>query len=158
MSYATVRAAIKTALEAVTGITGGAGRVQDHHPQLTRKEDYIAKLGNTAANLINGWTISRQSFAERNQDAGFRYQIVHDILVRAYHSMNTDGTTETTFQDLLDTAALAIRGSVAIWVDHPEDEENAMQGEIIAPVTFGSWMLHHAQIKFRVEEFVVIAT
>lgn len=158
MSYATIRAAIKTAIEAVPGISGGDGNVTDHEPHVTRLEDYVSTFGNTAGNLINGWSISRERLQETMQDPGFRFQLIHEVVVRARYGLMEVSGTEVTFQDLLDAVALAIRGSISIWAECPEDSENAMQIEIIGHEMHGSFFVHLAELRFSVEEFEVITS
>ena len=67
MSYATIRAAINTAISAVAGITGGAGKVLNFQPSVSRLEDYKTQFQGSATD-INGWTISRERFSEEQQD------------------------------------------------------------------------------------------
>lgn len=158
MSYATIRGAIKTALEAVAGITGGAGIVTAFLPHITRREDFETFY--VAGGVVNGWTITRQGLEDNQQDAGFRYQNVHRVLVSGYAQVKvgTADTGEEAFQDLVDAVHLAIRGSVAIWVAQPEDNENAIQSQIITPVMFSDVLCHKVEMRFGVEEFVEISS
>lgn len=158
MSYATIRTALKTAIEAVPGISGGDGSVQDHEPHVTRLEDYISKFGNTAGTAINGWTITRERLQETMQDPGFRFQLIHEVVVRGRFGVMETSGTEVTFQDLIDAVASAVRGSVTIWVECPEDSDNALQAEIIGHESHGSFLVHLAELRFSVEEFEVITS
>lgn len=159
MSYATILSSIKTAIEAVTGITGGAGVVRDFQPHVTRIEDFSTEFEGTTE--VNGWTISRERRAERQLDDGFRFTIVHDIIVRGYGPSFKTGaadTEESTLQNLVDAVCDAIRGSVTIWVEHPEENPQAIQVEVIGPVVFGSVLVHSCEMRFSVEEVATISS
>ncbi len=159
MSYATIRAAINTAISAVAGITGGAGKVLNFQPSVSRLEDYKTQFQGSATD-INGWTISRERFSEEQQDGGFRFKTIHDIIVRGYGPAVKKGaidTEENTLQDLIDAVHNAIRGDETIWIVQPEDDEEAIQTGIIEPISFGSVFVHHCEMRFRVEEIQTIS-
>ncbi len=158
MSYATIRAAIKTAMEAVTGIVNDQGKVHEFHPKFNRAENFEKFFKAAANNQVNGWSIARERTTERQQDSGFRYQIIEDILVRGYNGINKDGSSDLAFQDLIDAIKTALRGSLLIWVEQPEDEDNAIQVDITNQQMFGSYLVHYCEMRFRVEEFVIISS
>lgn len=156
MSYSTIRAAIKTALEAVAGISGGAGKVVDHEPEVVTPESYVTNFANTAGTAINGWTITRTRVVENQQDPGFRFQRVHDILVRGRFGLQESSGSEAAFQDLVEAVMLAIRGSVSVWAEHPEDSEQAIQSEAVGHEMHGPFLVHLVEMRFSVEEFEVV--
>lgn len=158
MSFSTVRSAIKTALEGVAGIAAGAGKVQDHEPQVITPESYVTDFANAAGTAINGWTITRTRVVERQQDPGFRFQRVHDFLVRGRFGLQESTATETTFQNLIEAVMVAIRGSVSIWAEHPEEADQGVQSELVGHEMHGPFLVHLVEMRFSVEEFELITS
>lgn len=156
MSYETIRDSIKTAIEAVAGITGGAGKTIDHEPNVILRENYIDTFANSAGTIINGWTIDLVAIRTVQQDPGFRFQRIYDFLVRGRFGLQESTSSKKTFADLVDDVELALLGSVAIFVEHPEDSEQAVQTEIVGEITHGPFLVHIAEMRFSVEEFTVI--
>lgn len=161
MSYATIRAAIKTTIEGVTGITGGAGKVIDHEPQLSRSKEFKETFGNSAGTKINGWTISRESISITEEETGFRYLFSHGIIISGYFSLmeaETPETTELTFQDLLDAIILALIADTTIWINHPERTGMDISIGSIGHTTFSSALLHFAELRFNVDEAIEVTS
>lgn len=158
MPYESIRAAIKTAIEAVSGISGGAGKVTDYEPNVITRENYIDLFSNTAQTRINGWTIDLQRTRTIQQDPGFRFQKIYEFIVRGRYGLQESSTSKKTFADLVDDVEEAIKGKVTIWVEHPEDNSEAIQTEILQETTHGPFLVHECEMRFSVEEFSVIAT
>lgn len=165
MSYASIKATIKTALEAVTGITGGAGNVLSYEPEVNRLEDFIDRLANAAETQINGWTITLENVVGEKKPSGFRYRRIYSFNVKGYYAIKEPATadidagtsSEETFITICDNALDAIDGSVTIWVEHPEGDQ-APQADILTQENFGSILCHKAEIRFDVEEFRVLSS
>ncbi len=153
MSYATIRAAIKSELEDVVGITGGLGIVQTFEPHVARIEDVKTFFTGINSNLVNGWTISRESVTTLQGSDGFRFSRTHSIIVRGRFVLQTDGSTEETFQDLIELVLDKFDGNQIIWVKQPEENSQGPQVDIQETELLGSILVHLCEIRFEVEEF-----
>ena len=153
MSYATIRAAIKSELELVVGIATGAGIVQLFEPHTIRIEEFKTFFAAPVGGLINGWTISRESVATLQQSDGFRFSRTHSIIVRGRMALQTDGSTEETFQDLIDAILDAFDGNQVVWVKQPEENSQGIQVDIQETEVHGSMLVHMCEMRFEVEEF-----
>ncbi len=158
MAYSTIRAAIKTALEGVAGITAPDGKVIDHEPQVIDDQAYFTNFISGSGTKINAWTITRDRKTEIMQDPGFRFQVIHEIVVRARYGLQESSGSEVVFQDLIDSVCSALRADLTIWVECPEDSENAIQVELIDHEMHGPYLVHIAELRFNVEEFEVITS
>ena len=153
MSYATIRDAIKDELELVAGISGNDGIVQTFEPHTTRIEEFKTFFEAPNTNLINGWTISREAVATLQQSDGFRFSRTHSIIVRGRMALQTDGSTELVFQDLIDAILDAFDGNQVIWVKQPEENSQGPQVDIQETEVHGSMLVHMCEMRFEVEEF-----
>ena len=158
MSEATISAAIKVAIEAVVGIAAGAGQVQDHEPEVITDDTYVDLFVNSAETAINGWTIEQVDVRTTQQDPGFRFQRIRNFIVRGRFGLQEATGTKKAFQALIDLVEAALIGNVSVWVQHPEDEEQAIQTEFVGEEMHGPFLVHQCQMRFGVEEFVVIST
>lgn len=156
MSYATIRTALATAIGAVAGITGGAGKVIKYEPHISREEDYRTAFTNAGNTIVNAWTITRDSRRETQKDAGFRFVRSHSIVVTGRYGLGNDGATEETFQDLTDTVADALRALLTVWPDQPEGG-NAVQVENIGYERHGRFLVHMAKMRLTIDEVAVIS-
>lgn len=156
MSWATVRAAIKTELEAVAGITGGAGVVTDFSPHAIKPSDFRTFFGDASAEAVNGWTITRTALLEADEEPGHRVVRTHIVRIDGYGHIATNGSTELAFQDIVDAVLVKLRGNLAVWIEQPERAPMVASARAIDDVEIGGKLCHHVGITLDVEEFILI--
>ncbi len=157
MSYASILAATVSVVAGTSGITGGAGSVVDHQPQSDRIEDLKSFFGNAAGSLINGWSVSRDSVDDEQEDgSGRRFLRTHGMLVRGYYAIKeaTPTSSEETFQSLLDAVHSAIISSTTIWLDQPERNVKTVNTTMTAAM-ISNVLMHTAELRFGVDEITV---
>lgn len=151
MSWATVVAAVKTELEAVSGISGGAGKVLDHDPLATRPDDFVSTF--KGSSILNAWIITRESYQEQQTRAGHRFVKRHGVLVRGFQPMS-ETPRDLSFQALVDGIADRLRGKAAVWAIQPTEPMS-----LDCRITEEMWsdvLCHKAEIRFSVEEIAEI--
>jgi len=145
MSLSTVRAKMKTVIEAVTGI----GTVNDYkrytHDWATYK-DLFQK-----SSKLNTWEIQRTTVeSDPYGGSGGREDRKHDFIIRGFYAVSDDLASEKTFHDLADLIIDAFR-------DKPDLEgvANILNFPIIANFSeqmFGGVLCHIVEIQVSASE------
>lgn len=101
-TLATIRAAIKSKLEGVTGI----GQVHDYERYSKNTGDFKTFYLDT--NKILGWHIRRLSNKQTRPYLG-RWVIVNEWRLRGFRSLDDSAATEKTFDDLIEAITTAFK-------------------------------------------------
>lgn len=104
MALSDIRSAIKTVVAAVTSI----GVVSDYEPHVTREEDFRTFFKHASLAYLRGWSITRESTLELNANT-LENGSAHLIVIRGYQALDTAGSTEKDFQDLVETVRVELR-------------------------------------------------
>lgn len=147
MTWATTVANINTQLSAVTGI----GQVINYASDQTRHEDVVAEL--VSGSILNGAMIRRESYSERQSGgSGYRFIGKHTVKVTVVYSKKQDGSKQASFDALLDAIAAKLRSNNSVFLVQPEDGSEAVDITPISDRMFGNMLVHHAEVRFVVEE------
>lgn len=149
MSWATVRAALATRVDAVTGIT-------NVHQFIRYTDDgsETAAFGAlfVASGVLQAWLITRTGMrTEVCEDDDNRYRRRHDVEIQGVYALKDSTSTENTFQGLLDAMEADLRtgdrtiSSTCLTHTLPEFSP-------INHVSFQGVLCHGATIRFTVEE------
>lgn len=155
MSWATVRAALKTRLEAVSGVENVHGQLRYDHDGLD--EDKFEELFIGAGEVVNTWQFTRTTrTAQRSPDLSTVTKVQHAVTLRGNRSVVDPGTgttnTEDGFQDTIDAICDNLDdgdrtlGGVAITHSIPQ------AGQIGHAMFYNSVLCHDVSITFTVEE------
>jgi len=102
MSDATLRAAIKTRLDA---LGAGIGRVHDYERFSVDPAKFLALFQDEETKKVFGWEIIRTGFSVRRV-AMSKWKMVHQYTVRGYYGLQDAAGTEKTVNGLADLIAL----------------------------------------------------
>ncbi len=155
MTFATIRAEVKTVLDTVAGI----GKTHDFLRHAVFWDDYFTKYKDT--DKINAWEISRLSQEEEIESvqnlsgSSPTFRDTHVIIIRGYRSLDDSVTKEKTFLALIDSIIAAFRAT---------DDIQLLNGKLIVPLMisvpviehrlFGSVLVHFAEIQIVASERV----
>lgn len=151
MSLATIRSAIKTALEAVASI----GVVTDYEPLATRREDFERFFKPPGQAYVRGWTITRESTVERDDTTESNWSD-HLFVIRGYGTLGTDGASEKTFQDLVESVLTALRAEQRNQLGGAATIVGPPSVRIFEPRSFGGYLVHYVEIALRCSEIVTL--
>ncbi len=155
MTWATTRDLLETAIGAVSGITGGAGKVLDYVPLVTRPDTFSSLFKGTST--IHAWMITREGASWRQTGTALRFVPAYEVLVEGYHATATTGVvTEATWQALVDAVGSALAGSIVIWPRQPEDGPIVIRAAPIGHSSLGEVFCHYCQIRFTVQDTATI--
>ena len=147
MSLSTVRAEMKSVLEAVTG----AGTILDYERYSKEWSTYkdLFKSGDH----INFIEILRPSFERDVHGSDSTERVTHNFVLKGAYSLSDDNASEKTFQDLVEAYCQAFRNiptlnSTAEVVQYP------VIGRIITGM-FGSVLCHICEIEISIRERIV---
>src|SRR5918999_689436 len=152
MPLANITSAIKTTLEAVSGI----GIVTPYEPLVRREEDFKRFFVNPTVGKVRGWTITREASPETVRNQARVNDRRHNMVIRGYEAIGADAATEPAFQDLVETVCDALR------VKH-NDQLNSTVREVGPPSArlcearnfpgaADGFLVHYAEILFPVIE------
>lgn len=156
MSRASIQSAIKTAIESVSGISGGDGSVLDFQPSVFRFDDFVTQFTNTANDTINGWVLFRERTNTVQVGGGMRIQETHHFRIRGFFGLDTQGSTEGAFQDLVDGVVAAVKAKLTIHVQQPGVAAPGAQVESVGHIMLSGNLVHTCEILVSVEEFTEI--
>ncbi len=149
MSLATIRSAIKAALETVSNV----GTVTDFEPYVLREEDLKRYFKPTDSVPFRGWTITRESTTERDITSESNFSM-HLFVIRGYQALNSEGATEKEFQDLIEAVRVRLRqeevglfGQICQFVAPPNVR-------IVEARTFTDVLVHYCEITLPCTEHV----
>ncbi len=144
MSEVLIRAAIKTALEGVSGI----GTVHDYERWANDWNDFLA-LYKTSANKINGWTITRQRTTEAHASSSHTER-THYFKIRGIYALNDADETEILFQALIEAICDAFRALYRI--DSTAMNNEPIQVDLVENRMFGRVLCHYTELTLEVVE------
>lgn len=151
MSYATMLALVKAAVEGVTDI----GVVHDYRRFWTRDDDFQRLYATTIGGKrqIRGWDITRMAVpTNERQGAGGLHIITHQFMIRGYLSVEDASATEKTFQALVDAVVQALDEDVTL--SGSARGLNPAVATTIDMGAIGKVLCHYAEIEFSVAETV----
>ncbi len=99
MSYATIRAELKTVLESVTDVA-----VVHDYLRWTNDRSRLLQLYKNNGR-INAWEFTRTRNEREQLETGNRFRSTHFMLIKGYFSLKDDAASELTFQDLVEAVA-----------------------------------------------------
>jgi hypothetical protein len=154
MALSNIRTEIKAKLETVTNV----GVVNDFEPHAARQEDFETYFRKPELGYILGWSITRESTTERDFVTE-QNMAAHLMVIRGYRALETGGSTEKAFQDLIETVRVTLRkeqrdqlGLVnqgVVFVGPP-------QVRIVEPRMFGGFLVHYCEITLVVQEDISV--
>jgi len=143
VSYAEIRAAIKSVLESVPEV----GAVYDYLRWTSDPSTFEALFA--ARGQVKFWTISRSS-VEDAQRYTEQVDEVHTVVLRGYLSLDDAAASEKAFQDLVDSVRAALRENYTLsgtaWNSGPEIHTTIEHRQ------FGEVLCHYCEITFAVRE------
>lgn len=146
MSLSTIRSAIITILEAVTGI----GKVYDYE-RYAKSPDGFKLLFTSNDDKFHVWQLTRESTEEISEMHTTNIRR-HTMVIRGYYALKDANATAKTFQDLIETICEDLRvdfqlGGIALQCLPP-------QVRIVEHVEFTGVLCHHAEIVLVCEEYI----
>lgn len=155
MSWATIRTALATRIDAVagTGPVHAYWRWSDQGPEEAAWRTLFA-----SGTAVNAWLITRVGMprtvpATPSAALAARWLRRHDVEVSAFYSLDDSAATESTFQDLLDAVEADLRTGdrtlVGVAITHSLPEVSP-----IGHASLSSVLCHQATLKFTVEELL----
>ena len=156
MSWALIRAEIKTLLEAVTNI----GQVHDTLRHSTTWEEMFARYKDDSQGRLLAWELTRDGEGLELEAVGNAvsvepfYRRTHNVLIIGYMALKEDDTnpSEKTFQDLVEAVVTKLRQNNLLnekVLLHIEPQVDSIAHEM-----FGSVLVHQAIIRFPAIERV----
>ena len=147
MSMSTIRAQVKTIVEAVSGI----GVVHDYKRHITNWDTY--KKENVKSGKIHLWELTVENYEKAVMGSDATERTTYDFLIIGRYAVDDSLATEKTFQSLAALVGEAFR-------DKPKLENTA---EVVKyPITcefanemYGNVLCHRADIKVSIRERVV---
>jgi hypothetical protein len=154
-TYTTILGAIKTKLEAVTGITGGAGKVYDYQ-RLSTEWNHFLGLFKTTGSKIHGWIITRVSTDEQLM-TNYQSRRVFTFLLRGYMSVDDSEESEKDFQDIVENICTDFRKDMDLGIGstiEPGDDEHTngigvVQVKTVEARKFGAVLCHFAELEYK---------
>lgn len=149
MSEATIRAAIKTKVEAISNI----GMVYDYERWATDWSAYLDLFKTTigGSNVIRGWTITCQSFPQKQITFGRNVERTYTYKLRGYFGLDDSAASEKTAMVVVEDVAEAFNDTR---FDASNDQvwNDPANLEIFEPRLLGDVLCHYAEITLEVTE------
>ena len=154
-TYTTIIGAIKTKLEAVTGINGAAN-VYDYQRLSTDWTSFLSLFKVTSTSKIHGWTFTRTSTEEilctNNQS-----ERVFTFKIRGYMSVDDSAESEKTFQDIIENICddfrmdmdLGIGSTIEAGDDQNTNGIGVVQVQIVEARMFWAVLCHFAELEYK---------
>lgn len=149
MSVATIRAAMKAALETVANV----GKVNAFEPLAVREEDFKTCYVDRRLGYVLGWSIARES-AEETRSSHRTNLVGHTLVVRGVRALAEGGATDTEFQGLVDAVLAVMRKNQVALYGASVVEVGPPQLRITEPRTFAGYTVHYCEIAQRCAEQV----
>jgi len=146
MSLSNLNTQINTILLAVTGI---GTKIYNYDVYADNWSTFLSKFKNTGDTKVNGWCFYRQKTEEETHTSRTNIRR-HTFLFRGFYSLATDGSTLTSFQDLVELIATAFRNKPSL--NGVALITSAIQVDIIENRQFGEVLCHYAELTLIVEE------
>jgi len=145
MSWATLRAEVKTTLEGVV-----APAVVHDYQRYTHDMGQFLALFKTPAGVISGWTITREGIGEADSDHTSN-DTQHRIKIRGYYGLKDAEASELVFQDLVDSVVTAFRGNYGL--NGQANHTTPMQAPVIDLRMFGAVLCHYCELTMTAVEY-----
>lgn len=150
MALSDIRTKLKAVLDGVTSI----GVVTDFEPWANRKERFDVYFKSAALAYMQGWTITRESSIEEKRHQERVNSRRHLMVIRGYRALDTEGATEKTFQDLIETICGALRAKELDQLDGTALLVGPPQVRIAEARMFSDYLVHYVEITMAVTEEV----
>ena len=145
MSEAAIIAQLKTILEGVSGI-GTVYAYEPYTPDLRRfKELFVA------GGRVNAVTVTREA-TRAVERTNTQVERQHRFVIRWYYAVDTEGTTETAFQALLEAAFTALLDNYTL--GGTAETSTPLQVDSVRPVMFAGVLCHRAEMSLEAQELV----
>lgn len=145
MSEVTVRAKIKTMLEAVTGI----GKVYGYRRWANDDGDFISLFKDTTSGRILGWMISREKCAAEYLDNA-EEEATHGYLLQGYMGLKDADQTEILFNALIELVRAKFRLDFSL--GDTAEQAGPVSVDLIETRVFGNVLCHCAELRLPVKE------
>lgn len=149
MSWSGIRSALKSRLEAVSGI----GKVHAYTRYIKDGCEYAAFQDvYVSGGVLNYWGITRTARrTEKTADNDTSYRRIHDVEITVYYAVADGSASENTFQDLLETVCNNLEtgdhtlGGACLTHSPPEARQ-------IGHVMLADVLCHSAIVALQIEE------
>jgi hypothetical protein len=119
--------------------------VNDFEPHAVRDEDFRTYFLHPDLLYVLGWTITRESTAERDFD--FEENLsAHTMVIRGYRAIDDHGISEKAFQDLVETVRTKLRREQSLQLGGEATFVGPPQCRIFEPRKFGELLVHYAEV------------
>jgi len=147
MSLSSIRVALKTLVEGVSGM----GIVHDYERHAKDWATYLSFYKKPGTSVINGWQIIRRSTREEEHAATQTYRF-HTFVINGFYSLDDSVASEKTFQDLIESICTVVRqdadlGGAVFHVTPPTVV-------VVEQRTFGDVLCHYCELNLQIEEDV----
>jgi hypothetical protein len=144
MSDQTIRASIKTLLDAVTGI----GVVHDYSRWAADEARLRALFQKNANSPLHGWEITREGFVVVSFNAKFK-KVTHDYVLRGFYAKRDDVASEKLFNIVADAVAQK-------FIDNklPNTEGHTLPKASLREWMLGGVLCDRAELRLSVSEMV----
>ena len=150
MSLSTVINGADTVLATVTGM----GSRHKFVRRIPTREELIAQARPTTNGPINVWFISRESTQSEQRDGNLTEFIErHVVIIEAWYSVNDAGSTESTFQDLIEAVRAAFRADQSLG-SNPSLVAAPASVRIVDHDKIGPALCHHTILTLPVTEYL----
>jgi len=148
MSLSNINTQINTILSAVTGI---GTKIYNYDVYSDTWSVFLNFFRNTGDTKINGWMYYRIRTPEE-ANACMTNIRTHTFLIRGVYSLDTNGSTLTAFQDLVELITAAFRNKPDL--NGTALTVSPIQVNMIENRQFGDVLCHYAELNLIIEEEV----
>jgi len=150
VALSTAIAGAATVLAAVSGV----GKVHQYLRRIPDRAVALAQLLATASGPVNAWLITREATAADTPDGNAQLFIDrHTVVIEAYYAISADASTETTFQDLIESVRTAFRRDMSLG-SNPNLVAAPVSVRVVDVEKIGGVVCHHAVLTLPVVEYV----
>lgn len=149
MSLATIRTAIKTDLESVSGI----GPVHEYI-RLAKDWGTVLARFKDSHNKINSWMITREA-TPGEEDTRDSFERIHHMKLIGVYGVQDSAATELTFQDLVEAIVAALHADTEL--GGTTYRSGPVQVATVEHRMFGAVLCHYAELRVDVWEQALIS-
>jgi len=141
MSYSTVITQIDIVLKSATGVV--AGNVYKYDRLSKNWGEYLSSFKDDTNSVIHGYTITRVNW-EEIREANYSNKRTTKWIIRGYYSLGGSGSTETTFQGIIDNIATKFASDPRL--NSTVLSVESFNLDILEARTFGDVLCHYAEM------------
>lgn len=145
--------AIKAAVVAAVKAVDGAGDNAYYYQPYVKTDAALKATFGQANGPLLGWTVARESTAARDRTVG-GVEETHLLVLRGYHAINEDGTSELAFEALVEAVRAALRSNRTLtftaFITNPPPSVRTAEARMYCGV-----LVHYAEIALYAQEYPV---